>query len=83
MAEKLQAVMNLIKEGDSVVADVEARLVTIPKDEGVAENLPEDVLYDEGTIVGMESIFTKVWRCLEEGGEGGGYVGILCPILQL
>ncbi|KAI9161299.1 hypothetical protein LWI28_016108 [Acer negundo] len=85
VADKLQAIMNLITEGASVVADDEARVVTIPKDGGaleieefVSENLPEDVPYDEGTIVGMESIFTKVWRCLEEGGgEGGGYVGII------
>ncbi|KAK0600271.1 hypothetical protein LWI29_013267 [Acer saccharum] len=80
VADKLEAVTNLIKEGAFLVAD-EVPVVTTLIDEGapevaVAETIPaEDVADDQWPIVGMESIINEVWRCLkkedEEGGGGG------------
>ncbi|KAK3200179.1 hypothetical protein Dsin_023594 [Dipteronia sinensis] len=74
VADKLEAVTNLIKEGAFLVAD-EAPVVTTLIDEGgpevaVAETIPaEEVADDQLPIVGMESIFKKVWTCLKKGGE--------------
>ncbi|KAK0600579.1 hypothetical protein LWI29_016275 [Acer saccharum] len=76
VADKLEAVTNLIKEGAFLVAD-EVPVVTTLIDEGapevaVAETIPaEDVADDQLPIVGMESIFKKVWKYLKKGGGGG------------
>ncbi|KAK3200186.1 hypothetical protein Dsin_023601 [Dipteronia sinensis] len=75
VADKLEAVTNLIKEGAFLVAD-EVPVVTTLIDEGapevaVAETIPaEDVADDQLPIVGMESIFKKVWKCVKKGGGG-------------
>ncbi|KAK3200177.1 hypothetical protein Dsin_023592 [Dipteronia sinensis] len=74
VADKLEAVTNLIKEGVFLVAADQNPVVTTLIDEGapevaVAETIPaEDVADDQLPIVGMESIFKKVWKCLKKGG---------------
>ncbi|KAI9187314.1 hypothetical protein LWI28_026702 [Acer negundo] len=74
VADKLEAVTNLIKEGAFLVAD-KVPVVTTLIDEGapevaVAETIPaEDVADDQWPIVGMESIINEVCRCLKKEGE--------------
>ncbi|KAK2639978.1 hypothetical protein Ddye_027773 [Dipteronia dyeriana] len=77
VADKLEAVTNLINEGAFLVADDQVPFVTTWIDEGapevdVAETIPaEDVADDRLPIVGMESILKEVWKCLKKGeGEG-------------
>ncbi|KAK0599812.1 hypothetical protein LWI29_008852 [Acer saccharum] len=73
VADKLQAVTNLINEGAVLLAD-EVRVVTTLKDEGaleaaVPETIPEDEADDRWSIVGMESIINEVWKCFKKEEE--------------